>query len=162
MSYETLKTRLNGCQLPAWEMIPDLGLYMDQILTYTERILPEFGTLTASMVNNYVKSGLVDRPVGKKYNRAAIAQLLMICALKATITQDQINDLLHKTNESSTEKTYQIFRQRQEDALKKIEETQDWTPLSCAMESACLAYFFRMMVSEQSSQGASESPTVSS
>ena len=55
--------------LPEWETLPDIGLYMDQVITLMERSfgrsLPK-GEITKSMVNNYVKVELIPRPVGKK------------------------------------------------------------------------------------------------
>ena len=44
-------------RLPAWEELPDLALYMDQVLSLTARYLPggEGKALTSAMVNNYVK-----------------------------------------------------------------------------------------------------------
>ena len=49
------------------------------------------------MVNNYVKSGLVSRPNGKKYSRALLAQLIMICTLKQALSQDEMKKLLAMT-----------------------------------------------------------------
>ncbi|MFA7206355.1 MAG: DUF1836 domain-containing protein, partial [Saccharofermentanales bacterium] len=56
-----------------WEALPDLDLYMDQVLTYMDRQLSLFQKdeenklLTSSMINNYVKDGLIPRPEKKKY-----------------------------------------------------------------------------------------------
>ena len=65
--------------LPQWELLPDIGLYMDQVITLMDRTfspaLPK-GEMTKSMVNNYVKVGLIPRPVGKKYDREHLAMLL--------------------------------------------------------------------------------------
>ncbi|MDD2457756.1 MAG: DUF1836 domain-containing protein [Eubacteriales bacterium] len=81
-----------------WEQLPDLGLYMDQVITYVERLCQPLYVqekfLTPAMVNNYVKSGLIARPNGKKYNRALLAQLIMICTLKQALSQDEMKKLL--------------------------------------------------------------------
>ena len=63
--------RLAGQRLPRWEELPDLELYMDQVLSLMDRYLgdcPGFDRkgLTASMVNNYVKLGVMPPPVKKK------------------------------------------------------------------------------------------------
>ena len=48
-----------------WEQIPDLGLYMDQVVTFIGRVYaPLYGEdvrryLTPSMINNYVKAKLI-------------------------------------------------------------------------------------------------------
>ena len=48
--------------LPQWELLPDIGLYMDQVITLMDRTfspaLPK-GEMTKSMVNNYVKQRVV-------------------------------------------------------------------------------------------------------
>ena len=73
-------------ELPQWEMLPDIGLYMDQVITLITRMYEPLygdatcGYLSASMINNYVKAKLIPRPTGKKYGREQIA-LLTICAV---------------------------------------------------------------------------------
>ncbi len=75
-------------RLPRWEKIPTLGLYMDQVVTVIEQTLaPLIGfageaIITSSMVNNYVKLGMVQKPEKKKYSREHIASLIVITILK--------------------------------------------------------------------------------
>ena len=76
-----------GLRLPRWEELPDLELYMDQVLSLVARYLgsyPGFDErgLTASMVNNYVKMGAMPAPFKKRYTRSHLARLLVICVLK--------------------------------------------------------------------------------
>ncbi|MBP3655544.1 MAG: DUF1836 domain-containing protein [Clostridia bacterium] len=98
--------------LPEWERIPDIGLYMDQVLTLTERIfsraLPD-GEITRSMVNNYVKSGLIPRPVGKKYDREHLALLIMIGLLKQALSMECIARLLSLVCADGVEQGYARF-----------------------------------------------------
>ena len=62
--------------------VPQLDLYMDQVLTLFDRTLSESKRapgdklLTKTMVNNYVKEGLMTPVRGKKYTREQIMQLL--------------------------------------------------------------------------------------
>ena len=83
--------------LPQWKLLPDIGLYMDQVITLMDRTfspaLPK-GEMTKSMVNNYVKVGLIPRPVGKKYDREHLAMLLMICVLKQALSMESISQIL--------------------------------------------------------------------
>ncbi|MGN0981305.1 MAG: DUF1836 domain-containing protein [Candidatus Limivicinus sp.] len=74
-------------RLPAWEELPDLALYMDQVLSLTARYLPggEDKALTAAMVNNYVKQKVLPPPVSKRYGRSHLAALLMLCILKSVM-----------------------------------------------------------------------------
>lgn len=83
--------------LPAWEALPDFGLYMDQVIALMERafdgILPK-GEITRSMVNNYVKQRLIPRPNAKKYAREHLALLMMIGIFKQALTMEEIAALL--------------------------------------------------------------------
>lgn len=89
--------RLN---IPRWEELPDIGLYMDQVVSYVLTVIkPVFedgvsAALTPNMVNNYVKAKLVDAPIGKKYGRLAIAMIIVVCVLKVCYTTEEINKLI--------------------------------------------------------------------
>ena len=57
-----LKRRLEQERPAAWNELPDIALYMDQIIAYMSRQLIRFDQdekLTPAMVNNYIKDGLV-------------------------------------------------------------------------------------------------------
>ena len=67
-----LRERLRSQRPVPWDQLPDFSLYMDQVLSYMDRQVIRFDEddgLTAAMVNNYTKSGLVPRAEGKKYSR---------------------------------------------------------------------------------------------
>ena len=72
-----------GYALPAWEQLPGIPLYMDQVTMVTGEALALFerdekqSLLTSSMVNNYVKNGVVEHPVHKKYMREHLVKLMM-------------------------------------------------------------------------------------
>jgi len=125
-------------QMPGWAEIPDLGLYMDQVITFTQRVYqPLYGNdaaklLTSSMVNNYVKSGLIARPQGKKYGRDQLAAILMIVQLKGVLSLDTIRLLLT----GDMEACYNGFCQKQQQALRAFHITD---PMQAAVESATCA-----------------------
>ena len=98
--------------LPAWNDLPDLELYMDQVLSLVIRYLGADGkALTASMVNNYVKMGAVPAPRKKRYGRAHLSRLIVICVLKSVLPLGDIQTLLeHGTADSSDEQFYSDFR----------------------------------------------------
>lgn len=85
-----------------WEQLPDLDLYMDQVITLMDKQLTPLESdgerlLTPSMINNYVKDGALPRPVRKKYARRHLALLTMICSLKPVLSLPEIHRLLHET-----------------------------------------------------------------
>ena len=93
-----LQERLRTQRPVEWEQLPDFALYMDQVLSYMDRQFIRFDeddTLTAAMVNNYTKSGLVPRAEGKKYSREHLAYLTAICILKRVMSTRDM-DLLIK------------------------------------------------------------------
>ena len=59
-----LKERLERERPVEWEAFPDIGLYMDQLISYMPRQLIHYGegeSLTSAMVNNYIKDGAMPR-----------------------------------------------------------------------------------------------------
>ena len=84
---------LSNFKLPLWEEIPDLGLFMDQViellkqyLDYLPPELKEEQIITASAINNYVRTKVMPKPVKKRYYRMHIAYLIIICTLKQTLS----------------------------------------------------------------------------
>ena len=89
---------LEKAALPGWEELPDLPLYMDQVILLLEQYLPrdpeaERG-ITASIVNNYVRMKVMPAPVKKKYSRIHLAYLIMICVLKQSLSIACIQKML--------------------------------------------------------------------
>lgn len=145
-------------QAPAWEQLPDLGLYMDQVITYLERHYREQGggkqrVVTPAMVNNYVKSGLVVRPVGKKYGREQIAQLMMLCALKQAMSLEDLKGLIGHPVEGGVEALYETFRALQYDAHVAIaQERATLTAMECAMKAATYQRLCEEILSPENNQ----------
>ena len=50
---------IDGFRLPRYAQIPDVGLYLEQVVRYVNTHLAPLGEpeLTSSMVSNYVKQG---------------------------------------------------------------------------------------------------------
>ena len=97
--------------LPRWRELPDLELYMDQVLALTERYLgacPGLDSrgLTAAMVNNYVKLGVLPAPLRKRYSRAQLARLLVICVLKPVLPIASIKRLIENGLRDSSEEAF--------------------------------------------------------
>ncbi|HWR11904.1 MAG TPA: DUF1836 domain-containing protein [Rectinemataceae bacterium] len=83
-----------------WEHLPDIGLYMDQVVTYLERQLEIFmktdddSLITPSMINNYAKAKIVPRTEGKKYGQEHIALLLTVFTLKRVLSVQDMGALI--------------------------------------------------------------------
>lgn len=80
---------LEGFKLPGWNEIPDIGLYMEQVIIllkeYLDYLPPELKDeqiITAATINNYVRTKIMPEPIKKKYYREHIAYLVMICTMK--------------------------------------------------------------------------------
>ncbi len=80
-------------KLPAWEDIPDFGLYMEQVtallkeyLDYLPPELKEEQFITPATINNYVRKRVMPEPVKKKYYRTHIVYLIIICTLKQSLS----------------------------------------------------------------------------
>ena len=95
---------------------------MDQVITLMDRTfspaLPK-GEMTKSMVNNYVKVGMIPRPVGKKYDREHLAMLLMICVFKQALSMESISRLLGFLCERDVRTGYDQFCA----IIRRIEES---------------------------------------
>lgn len=99
---------------PKWSELPEIDLYLDQVLLYVNQVgkanqQDEKG-LTASMINNYVKHGHLEKPVKKKYNRKQVARLIVITALKNVFSIQEISQTLALlTTEDQSQKHYDDF-----------------------------------------------------
>lgn len=82
---------IGAFHLPRYEELPRVPLYREQVISYVEQVLAplngivEGPWLTPSMVNNYVKIGLVAPPVKKLYRTEQIARLIVICIFKQVL-----------------------------------------------------------------------------
>ena len=152
MTHDAILEHLQGCLLPDWETLPDFGLYKDQLISFINRSLPSVSgkvDLTASMINNYVKVGLIEKPNGKKYSRTALAQLMIVIQLKLTTPMELIKTLLNPEDGKDMQALYTRFRQYQEQVLREYKSLEDPPHLMCALKSSTLQYILRLSGKEQ-------------
>lgn len=100
--------------LPQYHEIPDMGLYLKQVVTYIQQCVAPFKNVkvTSSMISNYVKHQLVAKPQHKLYRRDQIAQLLFIVIAKHVLEQRYLKQAIHIQEDSySTEVAYNYFVQ---------------------------------------------------
>ncbi|KOA20465.1 hypothetical protein CLHOM_10530 [Clostridium homopropionicum DSM 5847] len=134
--------------------IPDLELYMDQVITLFDDKLSHLKRfydeklMTKTMINNYTKSKILIPPNKKKYSKEHMILLILIYNLKQSLSINDIgilfkdlldhvsndNDIdLHKIYESFLEiKKYQegILKNELPDKIKFIEESTSGLDLS--------------------------------
>ena len=106
-----VQSQFQGLKLPRWAELPDLELYMDQVLSLTERFLGDYPGfdgrgLTASMVNNYVKMRALPAPQKKRYTRSHLARLIVICVLKPSLPIPVIRRLTDLSLSGMTEEAF--------------------------------------------------------
>lgn len=145
--------------IPRWEELPDMELYMDQVVTFIENNISLFSIITnekiitPSMINNYVKLKLIPKPIKKRYNKTHLAYLIAISILKYVFTIQEIRDgILFQSNLNGDKSAYNSFCEEQEEALKYLirqikpqNETNigvnlDLTPDNLAIKMATLSF----------------------
>ena len=110
-------------RLPAYEEIPEVGLYLEQTIKYINRYLAPFPemALTASMVSNYVKKGVIPGPVKKQYGRDQIASLLFVAVAKVAMSMEDIAQMFGiQAQTYSYAVAYAYFRSELENVLHYV------------------------------------------
>lgn len=118
------KDKASEFTIPRWNELPDIELYMDQVITFIEGSIPMFAVhsrekiITPSMVNNYVKLKLIPKPVKRKYNKVHLAYLIAITILKHVFTIQEIRDgIVFQAELDGRKEAYNLFCQEQENAF---------------------------------------------
>ena len=98
--FNQFSKEMKNFKLPYWKDLPDIDLYMDQVISLMEKYLTyvagvDSKTLTPSMINNYVKLNIIPAPNKKKYSREHLAYLLIICSLKQIMPIPKIKEMLN-------------------------------------------------------------------
>lgn len=110
---------LERFDLPDWDSLPELDLYMDQVILLLTRYLAPIDrdsderSITASIINNYVRMKVMPPPVKKRYSRTHLAYLVIICTLKQSLSIACIQRLLPagQGEEAARELYTQFIRQ---------------------------------------------------
>ncbi|WP_024832446.1 DUF1836 domain-containing protein [Ruminiclostridium josui] len=125
-----LSAALGSYKTESWNQFPAIDLYMDQVITYLERLLNIFGdtsdsgkTITSSMVNNYVKEGYLKRPVNKKYDRVHLISLYIMSMLKPILPIPLIaRSLGNFSNEDEYRNFYSELTSLQDQAFNSVSQ----------------------------------------
>lgn len=120
---EQISAPVRAFHLPKYEEIPNVGLYLEQTVKYINGFLAPFRSmeLTASMVSNYVKKGLIPNPVKKQYNRDHIACLLFIAVAKNVLSMENLLLMFELQDKSyPLDTAYDYFRLELENVLEYV------------------------------------------
>ena len=98
---QTILQSLEKVEYIKSEDIPNIDLYMDQVLTFMDRKLrsavrpqTEDRILTKTMINNYAKNDLLPPPIKKKYSKEHVLVLIFIYYYKGILSISDIQTLL--------------------------------------------------------------------
>lgn len=113
--------------IPRWNELPEIDLYLDQVVSYLEKYLEQYNVtkedkiITKTMINNYVKLGIMPAPEKKKYSREHIAYLMVICVLKQVYSINDIGKLISLTIQYfELSKAYNRFCANLEISIKNV------------------------------------------
>lgn len=130
----------NDIHMPRWNELPNVDLYLDQVVTFINSSLNSFilssvsnssktenQVLTKTMINNYVKNKLIEPPKKKKYSKVQLAKLFVICILKQVYSMNDIKDLINIALQHSDIKiAYNSFCDQFEEALLCTYKRKDY------------------------------------
>lgn len=130
---------VNELHIPRWDELPNVALYLDQVVTLINSCLSpilllnqtenkkDTSILTKTMINNYVKYNLIEAPEKKKYGKNQLAKLFVICILKQVYSMNEINHLINIAITSADIKiSYNKFCVQFEEALKCTYSQKDF------------------------------------
>ncbi len=116
--------QLENFKLPNYNDLPDIDLYMDQVITYLDRTFQVLSTssldkiITPSMINNYVKGSVVTPPISKKYNKEHLALIEQTCALKQVLSLAEIKQIFDIKYQNNYNESFDDFKQLHETTTK--------------------------------------------
>lgn len=115
---------LHNYSLPAWKDIPDIGLYMDQVIALLTEYLDFIPStdskdrpITPTTINNYVRLKVMPAPARRKYYRIHIAYLVVIFTLKQSVSISSVQQILPF---GLSEEAVQRFYERYVEIVKDV------------------------------------------
>lgn len=119
---------LKKAMLPEWNELPEISLYMDQVLILMNKYLSLYcdngnsdKIITASIINNYVKMKVIPSPQKKKYSKIHLIYLIMVCILKQCLSISTIKTLIPlDLQEKKLKSFYEIFRKNEKEIAEEI------------------------------------------
>lgn len=136
-------------RLPRYEELPDLDIYMDQVLQllnrYTSPIIQT--DMTKTMINNYVKKGVVSAPVKKKYTKEHLAHLIVVSFLKLVYSMDDITLLIsYQMHSCDINRAYNYFCEEFENCLNATLNKQPITHAPSHIDDTFAVYALQITI----------------
>lgn len=139
---------LDTLRLPDYDLLPDIELYKDQVLSYLARVPISHRSddeITSAMINNYIKAGLLPRSNGKKYAKEHLAYLTIISKLKQVLSVNDTKTLLEMDSDTrNIEDCYKKFKDMYELILRITQEDLQKNPAEqladTAIQLAAISY----------------------
>lgn len=131
---------LEDFKYPTYEQLPDIELYMEQMMYFLERELAIFKTssldkvITPFMINNYVKGEVINKPVAKKYSKEHLSKINETCMLKSVLSISETKQILDKeyedTNISDAYNSFKtlsenVYKEKSKEILDKMDSIED-------------------------------------
>lgn len=121
---------------PRWDELPAFELYIDQVIAFLSEKLAIFApsaeepVITQAMINNYVKQGVMNAPVKKKYDREHLAKLTVICVLKRVLPMKHIADSIAAMQRVFTvQEGYDVFCSELEYSVRSAASPVEYPPV---------------------------------
>lgn len=135
---------LSVFHIPRFEDLPDIELYMDQVIALLNKSLAIISNneniITPSMVNNYVKFNLIPAPKGKRYSRKHLCYMIALYFLKQILSMNEIKTLVNQQLKHYSElQAYNLFCSELEKAFKKF-TTKENEPITTDEKTHCLIH----------------------
>ena len=134
---ESILESLSKMEYIKSSQIPNIDLYMDQVLTFMNGHLEDAKRyesdkiMTKTMINNYAKNHLLPAPDKKKYSKEHIMVLMFIYYFKSILSIGDIQSILNPLTDRyfsngkslNLEKIYEEVFSLEEDQIEQLKET---------------------------------------
>ena len=134
---ESILESLSKMEYVKSSKIPNIDLYMDQVLTFMNGHLENVKryendkVMTKTMINNYAKNHLLPAPEKKKYTKEHIMVLMFIYYFKNILSIGDIQSILNPLTdryfangrELNLEKVYEEVFSLEKDQIEQLKET---------------------------------------
>lgn len=154
-----MEENISNFYIPRWEELPDTNFYLDQVINYLDIYFNNYlsdetnKVITKTMINNYVKYGVLNPPINKKYNKTNLAYLFVICILKHIYSISDIKKLIKLALDTSPiEISYNKFCIAIEKSINLIFEGKEYiddeemTKERYLLKSAALSFANKLYV----------------